>query len=77
MRRRTTLNLDDELLRAAREALGTSKTTETIHRALEEAVNRQMRRSLAELPLTDLTPERLNEIRRGREFGVTEPGEPS
>jgi Arc/MetJ family transcription regulator len=70
MRTRTTLNLDTELVRAAQEALGTTQITETIHRALEEAVHRRMRRRLAELPLTDLTPDRLEEMRRGRTFDV-------
>jgi len=36
--RRTTLDLDDDLIAAARAALGTSAVTDTIHRALREAI---------------------------------------
>ena len=38
--RRTSLNLDFELVERAQKALGTSGTTETVHRALEEAWRR-------------------------------------
>lgn len=72
MRAKTTLNLDTELVRAAQEVLGTTRTTETIHRALQEVVDREMRRRLAELPLTELTPESLDVMRRGRTFGIDE-----
>jgi Arc/MetJ family transcription regulator len=39
-RSRTTLNLDTALIDQARLALGTSTTTETIHAALAQAVDR-------------------------------------
>jgi Arc/MetJ family transcription regulator len=39
-RSRTTLNLDAELIDQARRALGTRTTTETIHAALRQAVDR-------------------------------------
>lgn len=39
--KRTTLNLDSDLIEAAQRAFGTKGTTETIHRALEDAVRRQ------------------------------------
>jgi Arc/MetJ family transcription regulator len=39
-RARTTLNLDTDLIAQARRALGTSGTTETIHAALQQAVDR-------------------------------------
>jgi Arc/MetJ family transcription regulator len=38
MVRRTSLNLDFELVAEARAALGTNGTTETVHKALEDAV---------------------------------------
>lgn len=47
MRRHTTLDLDTDLLAEARETLGTSTTTETIHAALAEVVRRRRRLELA------------------------------
>ena len=41
MIKRTSLNLDTSLVAEARDALGTSGTTETVHAALREAVRRQ------------------------------------
>lgn len=73
MRNRTTLNLDPDLVRAAQEVLGTRQTTETVHRALQEVVDREKRRRLAELPLTELTPDSLESTRRGRRFDMGEP----
>jgi Arc/MetJ family transcription regulator len=73
MRNRTTLNLDPDLVRAAQEVLGTRQTTETVHRALQEVVDREKRRRLAELPLTELTPDSLESARRGRRFDMGEP----
>ena len=43
--RRTSLNLDFELVERAKKALGTSGTTETVHRALEEAWRRDALRA--------------------------------
>jgi Arc/MetJ family transcription regulator len=39
----TTLDLDRELLMQAAEALGTTRTTETVHAALREVVARRKR----------------------------------
>lgn len=64
--KRTSLNLDLDLLAKAREVLHTSGTTETIHRALAEAVRREHLRRLAECTFDDLTPEALAELRRTR-----------
>ncbi|HZU11714.1 MAG TPA: type II toxin-antitoxin system VapB family antitoxin [Chloroflexota bacterium] len=64
MRRHTTLNINVDLLDLAQRELGTKEKTETIHRALEEAINLRRRQRLAERPLPDLTPARLHEIRR-------------
>lgn len=66
MRKHTTLNLDLDLLREAQQEMGTSEKTETIHRALEEAINLRRRQRLAERPLPGLTPESLEQIRRNR-----------
>ncbi len=43
MKRHTTLDLDPDLLAEAAAALGTTRTTETVHAALREAVSRQAR----------------------------------
>ncbi len=45
--RRTSLNLDFELVDRAKKALGTSGTTETVHRALEEVWRRNALERLA------------------------------
>ena len=45
--KRTSLNLDLELVGKAREALGSNGTTDTIHRALEEVVRHEKLRRLA------------------------------
>ncbi len=49
MRKHTTIDLDADLVRAAREVLGTSTTTETVHAALDEIVRRRRRLSISEL----------------------------
>ena len=46
--RRTSINLDLELVEKAKRALGTSGTTETVHRALQEVWRREAARQLAE-----------------------------
>lgn len=46
--RKTALRLDDELLARAREVLGTTTATETIHVALGETVARRGRQRLFE-----------------------------
>jgi Arc/MetJ family transcription regulator len=66
MRKHTTLNLDVDLLREAQQELGTREKTETIHLALEEAINLRRRQRLAARSLPGLTPERLEEVRRNR-----------
>ena len=48
MIRRTTIEIDDELLAQAAEALGTTGMRETVHRALDEAVRATLRRELAD-----------------------------
>ena len=46
--KRTSLNLDLDLLAEARAVLGSNGTTDTIHRALEDVVRREKLRRLAE-----------------------------
>jgi Arc/MetJ family transcription regulator len=46
--RRTSINLDFELVEKAKQALGTSGTTETVHKALQEVWRREAARQLAE-----------------------------
>jgi Arc/MetJ family transcription regulator len=72
----TSLNIDVELLEAAERALGTSQMSETIHRALQEAVNLARRRQLLELDLPGLTPERVEEMRQNRRFDIHDSGSP-
>ena len=43
MRKHTTIDLDVDLVRQAADALGTTKTTDTIHAALSEVVRRRLR----------------------------------
>jgi hypothetical protein len=67
-KRHTTLNLDMGLVEAAQAVLGTTQTTETIHQALQEVINREKRRLLLEMGTGDLTPQRLEEMRENRSF---------
>lgn len=58
MRKHTTIDLDVDLVRKAADALGTTRTTDTIHAALSEVVRRRLRMELLEtrpaLTLDDL-----------------------
>lgn len=54
--KRTSLNLELDLVAAAREVLGTSGTTDTVHRALADVVRRERLRKLGERRFDDLTP---------------------
>jgi Arc/MetJ family transcription regulator len=62
--KRTNINLDTELVQAAAAVLGTAQTTETVHAALREVVERAARQRLADRDFPDLTPEALDELRR-------------
>jgi Arc/MetJ family transcription regulator len=64
--RRTSLNLDMELVAEVREELGTRNTTDTVHAALRDVARRAALRRLAEWDFEYLTPERLEEMRRPR-----------
>jgi Arc/MetJ family transcription regulator len=62
--KRTNINLDRQLVAAAAGVLGTAQTTETVHAALREVVDRAARKRLAEREFADLTPAELQEMRR-------------
>ena len=68
MVKRTSLNLDLDLVGQARELLGSKGTTDTIHRALEEVVRRERLRRLAAEPFEDLTHEALEQLRQPRSW---------
>lgn len=59
MRKHTTLDLDQGLVRAAAEALGTTRIVDTVHAALREVTARRKRAWVAQHPMPDLTPESL------------------
>ena len=61
MIKRTSMNLDLELVAAARRVLGTKGTTETVHQALREAVRQEARRRLVR---RRFEPERADWLRR-------------
>jgi Arc/MetJ family transcription regulator len=65
-KKRTTINLDLSLVREAKRILGTANTTDTIHRALQEAIRRELLLRLAKRDFADLTLEALEEMRRPR-----------
>jgi Arc/MetJ family transcription regulator len=65
MVRRTTINLDSELVAQAREVLKAKNTTDTVHDALRDVVRRERLRRLAERDW-DMTLEDLKELRRSR-----------
>ena len=50
----TTLDLDRELLAEAADALGTQRTTETVHAALRDVVNRSKRGWLVRRDFSEL-----------------------
>lgn len=63
--RRTSLNLDIDLVAEARTVLGTRGTTDTVHRALEEVVRQAKLRALAAEDFR-MSEEELTELRRWR-----------
>lgn len=65
MIRRTSINLDFDLVDQAKAVLGTSETTETIHRALRDVVRHDLIRQLAARRF-ELSDEELRELRTWR-----------
>lgn len=61
--RRTNINLEADLVDAAAHVLGTTRTTDTVHAALREVVERDARMRLARREFPDLTPEALLQLR--------------
>jgi len=70
--RRTSLNLDLDLVAEARAALGTSGTTETVHRALEDVAYRAAAKWLAEMRFDDLEPDWLENLRASDHYAPDE-----
>jgi Arc/MetJ family transcription regulator len=70
MRKHTTLDLDQDLVRDAAAALGTSRITETVHAALADVVARRRRAVLARLDFPDLAPGTLAVMRAPRRFDL-------
>jgi Arc/MetJ family transcription regulator len=66
MVRRTTINLDSDLVADAREVLKTRNTTDTVHDALRDVVRRDRLQRLTEWELEGLTLEGIKEMRRSR-----------
>jgi Arc/MetJ family transcription regulator len=66
--KRTTLNLDQDLVRQAGDALGTSRMTDTVHEAMRDVIRRRNLEALTKLRFPDLTLEKLKEMRQGRSF---------
>ncbi|HSZ13274.1 MAG TPA: type II toxin-antitoxin system VapB family antitoxin [Solirubrobacteraceae bacterium] len=64
--KRTTINLDSELVADAREVLHTRNTTDTVHDALRDVVRRERLKRLGEWDLGGMTLEDLKEMRRSR-----------
>ena len=66
--KRMTFNADAELLARAQQLLGTTTATDTINTALAQVVRRSGLADLRNLPIDDLTPEVLKQLRKPREF---------
>lgn len=70
MTRRTTIDIDDELLIGAQAALGTHGLKDTVDAALREAIRRALRDRLGDRISSgagiDRSPELLDETRPGR-----------
>jgi len=66
--KRTTVNLDQDLVREAGEALGTSRMTDTLHEAMRDVIRRRNLEALTKERFEDLTLEELQRMRQGRSF---------
>jgi Arc/MetJ family transcription regulator len=74
--KRTSFNVDMELLAVVRKELGTRTMTDTIHAALREVIRDRRLRRLADRDFSSLTPDKLDEIRRARSLEA-EPHSPA
>lgn len=70
MRKHTTIDLDTELVQQAADALGTTRTTDTIHEALRDVVRRRQRLAILDfrpsLDLADLDAMRSHRFAESR-----------
>jgi Arc/MetJ family transcription regulator len=70
MKRRTTLDVDDDLLASAQAALGTSGLKDTVDAAFREVTRQALRRRLAQRVTTgtgiERSPEMLDRVRPTR-----------
>lgn len=64
--KRTTINLDRDLLDEASGVLGTSGITDTVHAAMNDVVRRRKLEALTKLELPDLDWETIKAMRRPR-----------
>ena len=64
MIRRTSINLDLDLVAEARDVLGTKTTTDTVHAALREAVRQERLKRLTELRFDHMPDGWLEDLRR-------------
>lgn len=62
------MNLDGDLVEKAARVLGTRTATETVHRALEEAIEREKLARLAERSFEELLDGKLDELRATRSW---------
>jgi hypothetical protein len=60
--KRTSLNLDLDLVGRARDVLGTNGTTDTVHRALEDVVRREKLRRLSEWTFEHMSDEEIERL---------------
>jgi Arc/MetJ family transcription regulator len=68
MIRRTSINLDLDLVAEAREILGTKNTTDTVHTALRKAVRREQLKRVAELRFDHMPDAWWDELERGEHW---------
>jgi Arc/MetJ family transcription regulator len=66
--KRTTINLDLDLLDEASDALGTSRMTDTVHAAMTDVIRRRKLEELTRMEFPGMDLEKLEEMRRPRTF---------
>ena len=77
MRKHTTIDLDTDLVQEAADALGTTRTTDTIHEALRDVVRRRQRLTIVDFrPALDLADLDAMRSHRFAESGAAYESEP-
>jgi Arc/MetJ family transcription regulator len=66
--KRTSINLDLDLVADAREVLGTKSTTDTVHAALRESIRRERLKRLSERTWDHMPEGWVDELRRGEHW---------